>query len=110
MTRFRLVLDTNQIIAAGSRWLEAPQPPAKAAQRFVYDAFHRHTGLYSSQIMAEYVEKLLDKNHPPQRITEYIGCILALGEKIVVVRQDCDPRPSDADDVKFVLCALDGEA
>jgi putative PIN family toxin of toxin-antitoxin system len=107
----RVVLDTNQIIAAGSRWLmSAPPCPSTPVQRFVWNVICHHTGLYSSDIAGEYLEKLIDCKHPRERIVEYIGCILGAFELVAVTLKTCLHPPSDPDDTKFILCAVEGKA
>ncbi len=109
--QFRVILDTNQIISAGSNWLAGGVPvPRTAAQQLVYLIMNRHVGLYSSKIAAEYLEKLLDRNHPPHRIQEYLGCLLRLFEKVTIATTTCSPLPTDPDDAMFLLCAIDGRA
>jgi putative PIN family toxin of toxin-antitoxin system len=106
-----VVLDTNQIIAAGSGWLmSAPPCPVTAGQRLVWNVIRNHVGLYSSDIAGEYLAKLIDRKHPRQRIVEYIGCILEAFELVIVTLEACSHPPCDPDDTKFILCAVEGKA
>lgn len=59
----RVVLDTNQIVGAGSRWLQAsiPTPDPNPHRRLLLCVAQRHTGLYCDPIIREYIEKLLDR-------------------------------------------------
>ena len=107
----RVVLDTNQIIAAGSNWLSSlPRTPITPVQHFMHCVLSKHTALYSSAIAGEYFEILIRRKHPKERIKEYVGCFLETFELVEVHSKKCSPIPSDPDDVKFILCALDGKA
>ncbi len=109
--KYRVVLDTNQIIAAGSKCLVEPPPsPTTEHARLVREVAYNHIGLYSSAIAGEYLEKLIDRKHPKKRVIEFIGCIMEIFELVLVTSKSCPHIPSDPDDVKFVLCAIDGKA
>jgi predicted nucleic acid-binding protein len=111
LTPSRVVLDTNQIIGAGSRWLagETPQP-VSLPQRLVHWVATRHVGLYCREILAEYVDVLIRRNHPRERITLYVAYLKALFTDVTITLQSCHTPPADPDDVIFVLCALNGDA
>jgi predicted nucleic acid-binding protein len=107
----RVVLDTNVVIGAGSRWLASEPPqPATAVQRLVHWVACRHTGLFCREILAEYVELMLRRNHPPERISRYVAYLASLFTCINVTSSSCHTAPEDPDDLVFVLCALDGNA
>ena len=107
----RVVLDTNQIIAAGSKWLESGTPyPVTPVQQFIYNVVFHHTALYSSSIAAEYLKKLIDKKHPNQRVIQYLGCILETFELVIITMKQCSHLPADPDDLHFILCAIEGNA
>jgi predicted nucleic acid-binding protein len=110
-TPYRVVLDTNQIIGAGSRWLagETPQP-VSPPQRLVHGVATQHIGLYCQEILAEYVDVLLRRRHPRERVTRYVAYLAALFTDVTVTSRGCHTPPDDPDDVIFVLCALDGDA
>jgi predicted nucleic acid-binding protein len=110
MTRY--VLDTNQIIAAGTRWVDGamPQPDKVASRRLLIHVAKNETGLYCGKIMGEYLEKLLDKGNPPDRAARFVTLILGAFERVVIVTQGAPYPPSDPDDEIFVLCAMDGKA
>ena len=110
-TAHRVVLDTNTIIGAGSRWLSSEPPqPASPLQCLVHWVASRHVGLYCQEILAEYVELMLRRNHPQERITRYVAFIMELFTSITVTSTSCHTAPDDPDDLVFVLCALDGDA
>jgi putative PIN family toxin of toxin-antitoxin system len=109
--KFRVVLDTNQIVSAGSRWLASnPPTPTTPVQRFLFHLIKHHVCLYSSSIVAEYLEKLIDRKHPQERVIQFIGCVLNIFELVIISTNACPVKPSDPDDEKFILCALDGQA
>lgn len=106
----RVVLDTNQIISAGTRWIDPLYVNSSEAIELVRIVAREHTGLYTGKIMGEYVEKLLDRGHPPERVTQLSGLLMGVFEMVIVVDRKCDPAPADPDDEVFLVCALDGNA
>jgi len=110
MTRY--VLDTNQIIAAGTGWLKygAPVPDNVCSRRLLIHVARNETGLHCPAIMQEYVEKLVTLNHPAERIGEMVKYLLGAFEQVHVVTQNAPHPPSDPDDEIFLLCAMDGNA
>lgn len=107
----QVVLDTNVVIGAGSRWLASePAQPATTIQRLVHSVATRHVGLYCDEILEEYVEILLRRNHPQERITRYVALIKELFTNVTITSTTCPTAPSDPDDKVFLLCALDGNA
>lgn len=111
--RYRIVLDSNVIIGAGSRWVMA-NPPAPLPNHFESSLVHSvttsHNGLLCDDILLEYAEKLEDRSHPAERIERYLGHLILVFEKVEIVRFYCEPRPSDPDDTIFILCAINGKA
>lgn len=109
--KYRIVLDTNQIVGAGSRWVDPIYDASKnPATKLLRTVAREHTGLYSAKIMAEYVEKLLHFKHPPERVFKMCGLLAGAFQQIEIESTTCNPPPSDPDDVIFLLCALDGKA
>lgn len=107
----RVVLDTNTIIGAGSRWLASEPPqPASPLQRLVHWVATRHIGLYCQEILEEYIELMVRRNHPSDRIALYVAFIKSLFICVPVTSNGCHTIPDDPDDVVFILCALDGDA
>lgn len=107
----RVVLDTNQIISAGSAWVD-PTLEAKTndSQKLLKLVVREHTGLYSDGMLAEYVKKLFQRNHPRDRVATLIELLIGAFEFVDVKSKSCDPAPVDPDDVVFLVCALDGYA
>ena len=107
----RVVLDTNQIVAAGSRWVDPlyendPNP----AVRLIRLVATKNLGLYTGKIMGEYLEKLLDYGHPPPRVVKLIALLEGAFEMVAITSTNCSPTPVDKDDEVFLLCAIDGLA
>ena len=107
----RVVLDTNQIVAAGTTWgVRGAPASATLAQRLLNHIADNHTGLLCGEILGEYVAKLIDGGHPTPRVLAFMGWILGAFERVTVVSTNCDPLPADDDDTIFLLCAIDGQA
>jgi predicted nucleic acid-binding protein len=110
MTRY--VLDTNQIVAAGSAWLDNGLPVQDPihARRLLIHVATNETGLYCGKIAGEYLEKLLDRGHPPERAGRLIQYIVGAFERVEIASDSVHHPPSDPDDEIFVMCAVDGGA
>jgi len=106
----RVVLDTNQIVAAGTRWIDPLYVNSSEAIELIRTVARDHTGLYTGKVMGEYVEKLLDLGHPPERVKQLSGLLMGVFEMVKVIARKCSPAPSDPDDEVFILCAIDGNA
>ena len=69
----RVVLDTNQIISAGVRWIDPMyHHDGNEAVELIKEVFSNHDGLASSEILAEYLKKLVDKSAKHELATELI--------------------------------------
>lgn len=111
--KYRVVMDTNVIVAAGSRWvMNSPPSPLldNLESRIVHCVATLHLGLVCEAILLEYAEKLEDRNHPRERITRYLAYLKGACETVEIISCTCDPSPTDEDDVIFILCAIDGRA
>ena len=108
----RLVLDTNQIVGAGSRWIEGPLGTANVNphRRLLVRVARDHTGLYCDEMIDEYLEKLLDRGHPEDRARKLIVYLRGAFEQVVVTSEMVPVPPPDPDDEIFLLCSLDGDA
>ena len=108
----RVVLDTNQIVGAGSRWLGAsiPAPDPNPHRRLLLCVAQRHTGLYCEPIIREYIEKLLDHRQPPARVRALVAYLMGSFESVTIVSSAAPVPPSDPDDEIFLICAIDGDA
>ena len=107
-----IVLDTNQVVGAGSRWLDGSLAGANANnhRRLLVCVAEEHRGLYCDEMIDEYLEKLLDRRHPPQRARKLIAYIMGAFVRIEIVSEAAPVPPSDPDDEIFLICALDGNA
>jgi len=110
--KYRVVLDTNQVVGAGSRWLDhgPPVPDENVHRRVLIQVAEKHIGLYCGKIMGEYIEKLIDLGHPKGRTTELITYLMGTFTQIRIKTTSAPVPPSDPDDEVFLLCAIDGNA
>ena len=109
--RLRFVLDTNQIVGAGSRWLDdVGVIGANAHRRLLVRIVKEHVGLYCEEIIDEYLEKLVERGSPTDRARRMIAYIRGAFEYVEIISIQAPVRPKDPDDEVFILCALDGEA
>lgn len=107
----RTVVDTCVILAAGSKWVIPYESVTdNSAREVMKKVLKEHIGIYSPLTMAEYIQKLNDRNHPQQRIREVVGLLMGAFEYVNVSSLACNPSPIDPDDVPFMLCAFDGNA
>ncbi len=109
---FRVVLDTNEIVAAGSRWLDtgAPSSGRNEHLRLLIIVATRHKGLYCDEILDEYARVLLRRRHPPERVRRLLAYIQGAFLPVEITSSAAPIPPSDPDDEIFLLCALDGDA
>lgn len=109
--RLRCVLDTNQIVGAGSRWIAHGIPAQPTCHlRVLLLLIVRHQGLYSQAMLREYRKKLEERGSGPERAEFLVAIVAAAFERVVVVSERAPTPPRDPDDEKFLLCALDGDA
>lgn len=110
--KFRVVLDTNQIVGAGTGWLDhaVPSPDRNTCRRILICVAETHTGLYCGRIVGEYLEKLVDLHHPQERTVKLIAYIMGSFIPVEITSKCAPVRPSDPDDEIFLLCAIDGNA
>ena len=108
----RVVLDTNQIVGAGTRWLVGDVPNANwnHHRRMLVHVAAQHVGLYCSEIIDEYIEKLTSKGHPPDRIEKLLALLAGAFEEVGLTTTAPPVAPPDPDDAVFILCCLDGKA
>ncbi len=110
-SRLRCVLDTNEIVGAGSRWLRrgVPEDP-NCHLRLLLLASGKHRGLYCDAMLTEYLGKLVARGSPIERAEELVAYLSAAFERVRLVSAEAPTRPSDPDDEVFLLCAIDGDA
>ena len=108
--RERVVLDTNQIVGAGTRWLDDPTANQNDHRHLLAHVAAKHTGLYCTAMLREYVEKLLARGHPHERVSGLVALVHGAFEEVALTTYAAPFPPTDPDDEVFVLCALDGGA
>jgi len=109
---YRVVLDTNEIVGAGTGWLDhgVPTPDKNMHRRILIRVAESHTGLYSGKIVGEYLEKLVDIGHPLERAVKLMTYIMGAFSRVKITTKSAPVPPSDPDDEVFLLCAIDGDA
>ena len=108
--RERVVLDTNQIVGAGTHWLVDPAANQNNHRRLLDHVLTEHTGLYCTAMLSEYIETLLTHKNPQERVDSLIALVKGAFEKVALTTPAAPFPPTDPDDEVFVLCALDGNA
>jgi len=109
---YRVVLDTNEVVAAGTGWLDRglPSPDTNIHRRVLIRVAEAHTGLYSGKVVGEYLEKLVDLGHPRERVLKLVTYIMGAFSRVTITTKSAPVVPSDPDDEVFLLCAIDGDA
>jgi uncharacterized protein len=109
---YRVVLDTNEVVGAGTGWLDhgVPVPDGNLHRRVLIRVAESHTGLYSGKIVGEYLEKLVDLGHPKERAVKMITYIMGAFSQVQIVSMSAPVPPADPDDEVVLLCAIDGNA
>ena len=109
---YRVVLDTNEVVGAGTGWLDhgVPVPDNNSHRRVLIRVAESHTGLYSGKIVGEYLEKLVDLGHPKERAVKMITYLMGAFSQVKVVSKSAPVPPADPDDEVVLLCAIDGNA
>lgn len=111
--RLRSVLDTNEIVGAGSHWLDAGAPdPPNCHLRLLLLLLRAGgcRGLYSDAMLEEYSKKLVTRGSPEERAGRLLRQIVGAFERVRLVSTEAPVRPRDPDDEMFLLCAIDGDA
>ena len=108
----RVVLDTNQIVGAGTRWLVGDVPNANwnPNRRMLEHVAAKHIGLYCLEILKEYVEKLTTQGHSLDRIDLLLALLRGAFDEVGLTTTAPPVAPPDPDDTVFILCCLDGKA
>ena len=106
MSAVRAVLDTNVVIAA-HRSSALASPNREILSRWKAGDF---TLLYSEDVLLEYVEKLIALGVPDEKLREFVRAVGVLGERVAIVFFHLRRYPTDADDIVFLLCAINGHA
>lgn len=109
---YRVVLDTNEVVGAGTGWMDhgVPVPDKNTPRRVLIRVAESHTGLYSGKIVGEYLEKLVDLGHPRERAMKLMTYIMGAFSPVKITTKAAPVPPADPDDEVFLLCAIDGNA
>ena len=109
---YRVVLDTNEVVGAGTGWLDhgVPVPNGNMHRRVLIRVAESHTGLYCGKIVGEYLEKLVDLGHPKERAVNMIAYLMGAFSQVTIVSTSAPVSPADPDDEVVLLCAIDGNA
>lgn len=102
----RAVLDTNVVLAAHHA-LRPGSPNAEIVDRWEAGQF---TLLHTRDVLLEYAEKLIETGVPPALATRFLTRVIQAGEAVPVEFFHLRHYPVDADDIAFLLCALNGDA
>jgi predicted nucleic acid-binding protein len=102
----RAVLDTNVVLAA-ERSREPASPNREIMTRWRRGKF---TLLYSADIALEYAEMLEEHGIEEADLRKFLRTLGILGERVEIRFYHLRNYPVDADDICFVLCALNGKA
>ncbi len=102
----RAVLDTN-VVLAGKGTKSSASPNAEILHRWGLREFE---WLFSEDILEEYLEKLLERGHPPSDVAPFIAELVQLGVQVPIRFFHLRHYPCDADDTAFLLAALNGQA
>jgi len=102
----RAVLDTNVVLAA-KRSVHPQSPNAEIIERWKSGEF---IWLVSDDVVTEYAEKLLEKGIDPLKVEIFVTDLLDYGEEVTIEFFHFQHYPVDADDVAFLLAALNGAA
>jgi predicted nucleic acid-binding protein len=102
----RAVLDTNVVLAA--KLSGHPQSPnAEIITRWMAGEF---AWLVSEDVVTEYAQKLLEKGVDARKVELLVADLLQYGEEVPIRFFHFQHYPVDADDVAFLLVALNGAA
>lgn len=106
MAAVRAVLDTNVVVAA-HRSSGAASPNREILERWRAGDF---TLLYSEDVLLEYVEKLIEFGLPNEKLQQFVSSVAGVGEWVAIAFFHLRRYPADADDIAFLLCAINGNA
>jgi len=102
----RAVLDTNVILAAHHSRSPA-SPGVEILDRWERGEF---VLLYTADVITEYAEKLIEAGAPQAATDRFLSAIALNGTFVLIEFFHFCHYPEDADDIAFLLCALNGGA
>lgn len=98
-------MDTNVLLAA--HWGSERSPNRELLQGWEH---HQFTLLFSTDVLNEYIAKLLEKQVPRTAIIQLVAALYKLGHNVEIRFFHFPKYPSDPDDIPFLLCAANGNA
>lgn len=102
----RAVLDTNVVLAA-KRSANPASPNAEIVERWINGGF---VWLVTDDVLSEYAQKLLEKGINAQVAEQFLADLIIYGEEVSIRYFHFQHYPVDADDVAFLLAAVNGNA
>ena len=105
----RIVLDPNQIVGAGSRWLDERVANANGHRRPLVCVAQEHRGSTATESLTS-IRKAARTTSSPERARDLITYIMGSFARIAIVSESVPVPPLDPDDEVFLICALDGDA
>ena len=105
-SQLRAVLDTNVVLAA-KHSTNPSSPNVEILNRWRRREF---VSLFTLDTLAEYAEKLLERGIPVAEVNDFIHSFARHGERVTVAYFHFRHYPVDADDIMFLLCAINGNA
>lgn len=106
MPAFRVVLDTNIVVAAH----RSSGPTSPNLEILAHWKAGEFTLLYSEDVLLEYVEKLIEFGVSDEKVQQFVSAVGGLGEGVSIAFFHLRRYPADADDIAFLLCAINGNA
>ena len=102
----RAVLDTNVVLAAHQS-THATSPNREIILRWKLGEFAL---LYTADMLTEYAEKLYAGKIDTADVDQFLARVALVGELVEIESFHFHHYPEDADDIAFLLCALNGGA
>lgn len=102
----KTVPDTNVIIA-GQKAKNIDSPNKDYFDLFINGEIDL---LYSQDTLAEYIEKLYQKNVADDLIDQFLIAIIEIGKNVTIDAFHLIKYPQEFDDFAFLLCAVNGNA
>lgn len=106
MAAIRAVLDTN-VVVAGHLSRTPGSPNREVLSHWESGKF---VLLYSDDVLLEYIGKLIEHGIDGVTVRQLIRSMLRTGERVEIRFFHLRRYPADADDIAFLLCAINGNA
>jgi len=102
--RFRIVLDTN-VVLAHVRTKSDDSPNREIIHRWARGEFDV---LWTQDVLNEYIDKMKEFGVSEDKIIKLVSQFIQFGEAVEIEFFHYEAYPEDAKDICFVLCALNG--